>query len=146
VGGGLPYLGQDPRVAPYSYEGAAVNMDIPIFNGHLFSARKEAARYTAQAVTERVRNLRQQVENDVRNAWISASSAYQRIPVTEQFLRQANLALELAQGRYNLGLASIVDVTQAQLNVTQAQIENVSATYDYQIAYAQMQYTMGALR
>jgi outer membrane protein len=146
VGGGLPYLGQDPRVAPYGYEGAAVNMDIPIFNGHLFDARRQAAHYDALAVSERVRNLRQQVENDVRDAWISAYTAYQRIPITEQFLKQANLTLQLANGRYSLGLASIVDVTQAQLSLTQAQIENVSANYDYQAAYAQLQYTMGALR
>jgi outer membrane protein len=146
VGGGLPYLGQDPRVAPYGYEGAAVNMDIPIFNGHLFAARQQAAHYESQTVGERIRNLRQLIENDVRNAWISASTAYQRIPVTEQFLQQANLTLELAQGRYNLGLATIVDITQAQLNLTQAQIENVAATYDYQTAYAQLQYTIGALR
>jgi outer membrane protein len=146
VGGGLPYLGQDPRVAPYGYEGAAVNMEVPIFNGHLFSARRQAAHYDALAVSERVRNLRQQVENDVRDAWISTATAYQRIPVTEQYLKQANQTLQLAQGRYNLGLASIVDVTQAELNLTQVQIENVSATYDYQIAYAQLQYTIGALR
>jgi outer membrane protein len=146
VAGGLPYLGQDPRVAPYGYEGAALNVDIPIFNGHLFSARRQAAHYEAQASNERLRNLKQQVEHDVRNAWISASTAYQRIPVTQELMQQAQLAQELAQGRYNLGLASIVEITQAQLNLTQAQIENVSATYDYQIAYAQLQYTVGALR
>lgn len=146
VGGGLPYLDQDPRVAPYGYEGAAVNVDIPIFNGHLFSARRSAAHYETQASGERLRNLRQQVERDVRAAWISASTAYQRIPVTEELIRQAQLALVLAQGRYNLGLASIVEITQAQLNLTQAQIENVSANYDYQTAYAQLQYTVGSLR
>ena len=146
VGGGLPYLGQDPRVAPYGYEGAAVNLDIPIFNGHLFTARRRAAHYQAETVGEHVRNLRQQVERDVRNAWISASTAYQRIPVTVQYLNQANLAIKLAQGRYDLGLATIVDVTQAQLNLTQAQIENVSATYDYQSQYAALQYTIGLLR
>jgi outer membrane protein len=146
VGGGLPYLGQDPRVAPYGYEGAALNVDIPLFNGHLFSARREAAHYETQASNERLRNVRQQVERDVRAAWISASTAYQRIPVTQDLVAQAQLALELANGRYNLGLASIVEITQAQLNLTQAQIENVSATYDYQIAWAQLQYTVGALR
>ncbi len=146
VGGGLPYLGQDPRVAPYGYEGAALNVDIPIFNGHLFSARRQAAHYEAQAAGEHVRNLRQQVERDVRTAWISASTAWQRIPVTDEFVKQAQLALVLAQGRYNLGLASIVEITQSQLNLTQAQIENVSATYDYQTAYAQLQYTIGSLR
>ena len=146
VGGALPYLDQDPRVAPHGYEGAALNLDIPIFNGHLFTARRQAAHYEAQAASERVRNLQQQVERDVRNAWIAASTAYQRIPVTEQFLNQANQSLGLAKGRYDLGLATIVDVTQAQLNVTEAQIENVTATYDYQSAYARLQYTIGALR
>ena len=48
--------------------------------------------------------------------------------------------------RYNLGLASIVEITQAQLSLTQAQIENVTATYDYHVAYAALQYTIGALR
>jgi outer membrane protein len=146
VGGALPYLNQDPRVAPHGYEAAAVNVDIPIFNGHLFSARKQAAHFQALAADQRVRNLQQQVERDVRAAWIAASTAYQRIPVTENLLQQAQLALELAQGRYNLGLASIVEVTQAQLNLTQAQIENVSAKYDYQSAFAELQYSIGALR
>jgi len=146
VGGGLPYLDQTPRVAPYGYEGAAINLDIPVFNGHLFSAREQAAHYNTLAVTERIRNVRQAVENDVRNAWTAASTAYQRIPVTEQFLKQANDARDLAQGRYNLGLASIVEITQAELNLTQARIENVTATYDYEAAWAQLQYTIGALR
>ena len=146
VGGGLPYLDQDPRVAPHGYEGVAVNVDIPIFNGHLFSARKEAAHYEAQASDQRLRNMQQQIQRDVRAAWIAASTADQRIPVTEQLLKQATLALDLAEGRYKLGLASIVEVTQAQLNLTQAQIENVTAKYDYQSAYAELQYAVGALR
>jgi outer membrane protein len=146
VGGALPYLNQTPRVAPYAYEGVGVNVDIPVFNGHLFSARAQAAHYESLAEDQRLRDQQQGIERDVRTAWISASTAYQSIPVTEQFLKQAQLALELAQGRYNLGLSSIVEITQAELNLTQAQIENVSARYDYQSAYAGLQYTIGALR
>jgi outer membrane protein TolC len=56
------------------------------------------------------------------------------------------LALDLAQGRYNLGLSSIVELSQAELNLTQAEIENMSAKYDYQSVYATLQYTMGLLR
>jgi outer membrane protein len=66
--------------------------------------------------------------------------------VTAQFLRQAALALDLAQGRYNLGLSSIIELTQAQLNLTEAEIENLSAKYDYQTQYAALQFTIGALR
>ena len=89
-----------------------------------------------------------------RSEWFETSksrgrartNAYQRIDVTAQFLRQAALALDLAQGRYNLGLASIVELTQSQLNQTQAEIENLSAKYDYQTQYSVLQYTVGNLR
>jgi outer membrane protein len=146
VAGTIPYLDEQPRVTPRGYEALALNVEIPIFNGHLFTARREAARYEALASDRRLRDLQQQVEHDVRGAWSSASTAYQRIPVTEELVAQAQLALKLAQGRYNLGLASIVEITQAQLALTQAQIENVNARYDYQSAFAALQYTIGALR
>ena len=146
VGGALPYLEQNPRVAPGGYEGVAINVEIPIFNGHLFSAREQAARYESLAANQRVRDLQQQVEHDVRTAWLTVNTAYQRIPVTVELVSQAQLAQTLAQGRYDLGLASIVELTQAQLNLTQAQIENVGAQYDYESAYAALQYTIGALR
>lgn len=146
VGGVLPYLDQNPRIAPEGYEGLAVNVEIPIFNGHLFTARERAAGYESLAANQRLRDLQQQVEHDVRVAWLTASTAYQRIPVTVELMNQAQLAMTLAQGRYDLGLASIVELTQAQLNLTQAQIENVNAQYDYESAYALVQYTIGALR
>jgi outer membrane protein len=79
-------------------------------------------------------------------AWANASTAYQRFDVTAQFVQQATLALNLAQGRYNLALASIVELSQAQLNLTQAQIANLSAKYDYQSQYQALQYTIGQLR
>ena len=145
IGGALPYLDQTPRISPHDYEGVAVNLEIPIFNGHLFSARREAAHYEALASDQRLRDLHQRIEHDVRTAWITASNAQQRIPVTEEFVKQANLALQLAQGRYNLGLATVVEITQAQLNVTQAQIENVNAKYEYESAFAALQYTLGAV-
>jgi outer membrane protein len=60
-------------------------------------------------------------------------------------LKQAALALDLAQARYNLGLGSIVELSQAQLNLTQAQIEAASAKYDYQIQTSLLNYQAGAL-
>jgi outer membrane protein len=146
VAGAIPYLDEQPRVTPRGYEALAINVEIPIFNGHLFTARREAAHYEALASDQRLRDVQQQVEHGVRAAWSSAATAYQRIPVTEELVGQAQLALKLAEGRYNLGLASIVEITQAQLALTQAQIEDVNARYDYQSAYAALQYTIGALR
>jgi outer membrane protein len=144
VGGYMPYI--NTASIPSEYEGLAANVSIPIFNGHLFSARREAADQRALEADQRLRDELQQISRDVRVAWASANDAYQRIDVTAQFLRQATLALQLAQGRYDLSLASIVELTQAQLNVTEAAIENLSAKYDYQTQYSALQFTIGLLR
>ena len=147
VAGYIPYIAQLTSAAvPSEYEGAAVNVNIPVFNGHLFSARREAARYRALEADQRLRDEQERVSRDVRVAWASAMDAFQRIDVTAQFLRQAALALDLAQGRYTLGLSSIIELTQAELNQTQAEIENLSAKYDYQSQNAALQYTLGLLR
>jgi outer membrane protein len=147
VAGYTPYI-NTPATAPIpaEYEGVGANVSIPIFNGHLFSARREAAYQRALESDQRLRDQQQRISRDVRQAWASANDAYQRIDVTAQFLRQASLALQLAQGRYDLSLASIVELTQAQLNVTSAEIENLNAKYDYQIQYAALQFTLGLLR
>jgi outer membrane protein len=146
VAGYLPLINKGGGKIPSEYEGVALNIDVPVFNGHLFSARREAARYKANEADQRLRDAQDRIARDVRVAWANAMNAFQRIDVTAQFLRQATLALDLAQGRYNLGLASIIELTQAQLNVTQAEIENLNAKYDYQIQNAALQYSVGQLR
>jgi len=147
VAGAIPDIKQILSTnVPNNYEGAALNVEVPIFNGHLFAARREAARFRAQAEDQRVRDLQERIARDVRVAWSSSKTAFQNIDVTAELLREASLALELAQGRYNLGLSSIVELYQAELNITQAEIENLNAKYDYQSIYAMLQYTMGLLR
>jgi outer membrane protein len=144
--GFLPIINNSAGHVPAVYEGVALNIDIPIFNGHLFSARREAARYKLNEADQRLRDAQERIARDVRAAWANATNAFQRLAVTAQFLQQASLAVDLAKGRYDNGLATIVELTQGQLSVTQAQIENLSAIYDYQIQNAALQYSVGLLR
>jgi outer membrane protein len=124
--------------------GIGVNVSIPIFNGFLYSAEAKEARYRAQAEGERARSLRDQIVRDVRTAWLRANTAYQRIGVTAELLKQSNLALQLAQTRYQLGLSSIVELSQAQLQQTSAAIDNTNAQYEYRLAMATLNYQVGA--
>jgi outer membrane protein len=147
VAGYIPYIDQlTSQAIPSEYAAGALNVSIPIFNGHLFTARREAALDRAMEADQRLRDEQLRLARDVRLAWANASTAYRRIDVTAQLVQQANMAVNLAQGRYNLGLASIVELSQAQLNETQAEIENLSARYDYQSQYQALQYTIGQLR
>jgi outer membrane protein len=122
------------------YGAAGVNVEIPLFNGFLYTARSREASLRAQAAHDRLLDLRNQISRDVRIGWLNANTAYARRSVTQQLSDQSKLALDLADTRYRLGLSSIVELSQAQLQQTQAQISNVQADYDYRLALAILQY------
>lgn len=140
--GGTPV--RDSHLSPW-YGAAGVNLEIPVFNGFLFSARAKEADLQAQAVQQRLVDLRNSIAKDVRTSWLNANTAYDRLDVTSQLLKQANLALDLAQTRYRLGLSSIVELSQAQLQQTQAEITESQAGYEYRLASAILRYQTSGL-
>jgi outer membrane protein len=128
------------------YAAAGFNVNIPIFNGHQFGALRAEANYQAQAQNQYLRDLQIRITRDVQMAWLNANSGFQRLSVTQQLLNEANDALELAQSRYRLGLSSIIEFSQAQLNQTQALIDETSAKYDYEAQISALNFQLGALR
>ena len=133
----------DPYYVTNWWGAVGVNLNIPIFNGFLYSSEAKEAAYRSRADEERTRDLRDQIIRDVRTAWLQANTAYQRIGVTEQLLKEANLSLQLAQTRYQLGLSSIVELSQAQLQQTSAAIDNTNARYQYRLSLAALNYQIG---
>ncbi len=123
--------------------GVGVNMNIPIFNGFLFSAQSKEASIRAKAAAEQSRDLRDQIVRDIRTSWLSANTAYQRVAVTAELLKEANLALALAGTRYQMGLSSIVELSQAQYQQTDAAIGNTNAEYQYRLALANLSFQIG---
>jgi outer membrane protein len=140
--GGTP--ARDYHLAPW-YGAVGVNMEIPVFNGFLFSARAKEADLRAQVVEQRLLDLRNTIAKDVRTSWLNANTAYDRLDVTNQLLKQANLALDLSQTRYKLGLGSIVELSQAQLQQTQAEISQSQAGYEYRLALSVLRYQTSGL-
>jgi outer membrane protein len=128
------------------YAAGGVNVTIPIANGSLFGARHAQAEFQAQAQLEESRDLENRVARDVTTAWLAARTAYQRLDLTNQLLAHATDALDLAQSRYTLGITSIVELTQAQLNKTGAEIAQSTARYEYQARVSALRYQTGELR
>lgn len=139
---GVTPVRTDQILSPW-YGAAGANISIPVFNGFDYMARAKEADYRAQAASEQARNLRDAIARDVRTAVLNAQIAYQRIGVGKQLLDQANTALELAQARYKVGLSGIVDLTQAQLAQTEAEIGFTNARFSYQTALAVVTYQTG---
>jgi outer membrane protein len=141
-------VGASPiRAAQYyvsSWDGAiAANLNIPIFNGFLYSAQAKEAQLRAQATGQQTRLLKNRIVRDVQTAWLDANNAFTRLGVTGQLLNQANESLGLAETRYKLGLSSIVELSQAQLQQTEAEISNTNAQYQYRLTLATLNFQTG---
>jgi outer membrane protein len=114
-----------------------------VFNGFLFNARAKTADLQTSVDRQKLTELQNNIARDVRNAWHDSARAFERLSVTQQLREQANLALELAQSRYNLGLSSIVEFSQAELQKTEADISDTDAHYQYRLTQIVLAYTMG---
>ena len=129
---------------PNWYGAVGVNINIPIFNGSLYSARAKAADLQTELNRQKLSDLRNNIARDVRNSWQDTNRAFERLSVTQQFREQASLALDLAQARYNLGLGSIVEFSQAELQKTEADIADTDAKYQYRLTQIVLAYTISA--
>lgn len=139
--GGTPV--RDDLIQSSWYGAAGANVSVPVFNGFAFNARAHAADLQARAASEDVRNMRDNIARDVRTAVLNAQMAFRKIAVNKQLLDQANTALVLAQARYKVGLSGIVDLTQAQLAQTEAEIGYTNARFAYQTALSMVRYQTG---
>jgi outer membrane protein len=143
VAGGLPDA--DPRLRS-TYSAAGVNVNVPVFNGNLYAARRSEAELRAAAADKDLEDLVVQVSGQVRVAWLEANTAFRRLDVTARLVAQAEQTLRLAQTRYDNGLGSIVELNQAQLSQVSAEIAAAAAKYDYLSSRAGLNFVMGGLR
>ncbi|MBS1822997.1 MAG: TolC family protein [Acidobacteria bacterium] len=144
----LGVIGSTPVGSPQYFTGdwyGAIggNVNVPIFNGFRFTAQASQASLLAQAATEQTRSLHDQVVRDVRTAWLNANTSLQKVTVTAELLSQANTALELAKTRYDLGLSSIVELSQAELQQIEAAIGNANAVAQYKFAISTIRFQTG---
>jgi outer membrane protein len=131
---------------PDNYLAGGVQLSLPLFAGGLYLSRQHEAELKAQADAELLRTVEDNVIRDVRIAWLNVNNAVEQLQTTEQLLQHAAEAFELADARYQNGISSIVELSQAQLNLTSAQIANTNARYDVLIQEANLDYQIGALR
>ncbi len=131
---------------PNWYGAAGVNVQIPLFNGFSYNARAKTGDLQKEASHQRLLDLQNNIARDVRIAWQDSNRAYEQLSVTRELRQEANLALELADSRYNLGLSSIVEFTQAELQKTEADISDTVAQYQFQLAGRTLKYVTGNLQ
>ncbi len=83
------------------------------------------------------------VEQDVRQSYLSMREAEKRLQTTDVTVKKANEDLYIAQETYKAGVATNLDVFDAQLALTQAKTNHVQALYDYNVNKAKLDKAMG---
>jgi outer membrane protein len=143
--GGITPVSPDDVFEPHWYAAGGVNLTVPLFTGFRIDAQAQEARLRQKATEKQAQDLSDTIARDVRIAILSAQTAFRRIAVVDQFRQQTTQALALAQTRYKLGLSSIVELSQAQLQSTQAAVAAVNARYDYLLSLRTLDYERGQL-
>jgi outer membrane protein len=143
--GGITPVSPDGVFVPNWYAAGGVNLTLPLFTGFRIDAQAREARLRQTAAEKQAQDLSDSIARDVRIAILNAQTAFRRIAVADQFRQQTAQALALAQTRYKLGLSSIVELSQAQLQSTQAAVAAVNARYDYLLALRSLDYARGQL-
>lgn len=123
--------------------GVGLNLTIPLFSG--FSSVEQVRESTANihAIEARQNNLRLQIAKEIESAWLGVNEAVARMASTGKEVAAANESRELAEGRYQEGVGSIIEVTDAQSQALEASTANIQARYDYYIAVARLDHAIG---
>jgi len=120
-----------------------VTLSFPLFNGFLTKYQVEEARKNLRVFKANEESLKQNISLEVQKSYLNLKEAEERIPVTELTVKQAKENLNIANGRYKAGVGNPIEVTDAEVALTNAKTAYIEALYDYKVAEASLVKAMG---
>lgn len=118
-------------------------LSLPLFSGFLTGYQVGEARANLNVIEAGEASLRQTVALEVEQAYLSLGEAGERVPVARLAVKQAQENLDLATGRYEVGVGSPIELTDAQVTYANAVAAYNQALYDYKVAEASIEKAMG---
>lgn len=121
---------------------AAVILDVPL-NWHKVRHQVEKAKAQLAKANHQSQVIRQQIALEVEETYNDMLSTKERISFAQQNLEQAKERLQIAEGRYKSGVGNIIEVTDAQAFLANADAGYIQALYDHNRAVAQLERAVG---
>jgi outer membrane protein TolC len=138
---GNSFDGPGPLLRP-SWQ-VQTSLIFPIFDGLRTTNRVEETLRNYYVIRNQEEQQRQQVALEVEQAYLTLVELRDRIKANEAAANAAKENLDLATGRYQVGVGSIIEVTDAQTLYTEAQTTYIRSLYDYKIADALLTRAIG---
>jgi len=117
----------------------------PLFDGGLTRAQADSARASLDSARQKLQQLQIGVGAEVELNYLNAVEANNRIDAAEVAVRAAQVSLDAAEGRYEGEVGTVIEVTDAQVKLRQAEVDRVQAYYDYNTALAALRAATGQL-
>jgi len=128
-----------------NYSLIGVNVTVPIFTGFNVAYGVRQAQAVLEASEANADQVRLGVSLGVWNAYYALESANQQLTVTSGLTKTAEENEQVALGRYQAGVGTIVDVLTAQSAAALARQTRISAELGWQVARAQLALALGRL-
>lgn len=123
--------------------GLTATVALPIFDGGKGRAGVNAAQANLAAAQAKLEQARLTIRQDAYQAYLMAVQGGSTLVATEAAQKAADEALRVAEGRYQAGVATFLEVTTSRATAAQAQVNAVNARYDYQAALVTLRHAMG---
>jgi len=124
----------------YSY---GIQLNWSIFDGGNKVARYKEAKALLDSARSNVRDTELTIWQQVEQAYVNLISAEEQIGAAQKAVESAQENFRLSQGRFDAGVGTIIELTDAQLSLTQAQSQQAQALTDYRLAIAQLERNLG---
>lgn len=122
---------------------SSLTLEFPLFTGFTLKPEIERAVSDYAVVRAQLEELRQRIALEVEESFLNLVEAGERIKANEAQTRSAKENLDLANGRYQVGVGSIIEITEAQVINTRAQTDYIRSIYDHKVAEARLARAMG---
>ncbi|MFH1575242.1 MAG: TolC family protein, partial [Acidobacteriota bacterium] len=119
---------------------------IPLWDGGARAARRAQSLSQVRQEEVRTADLRAEIELEVRLARDSLRSSGEQVQVAQEGLSLAANELEQARRRYQAGVSTGLEVTDAQARMERAQGNRISALFQYNVARIQLAIATGTVR
>lgn len=120
-----------------------VTLNWSIFDGGNKIARYQEARKNVEAAQARIQAIDLSIGQEVIQGYLNLQESQERIGAAQKAVESARENFRLAQGRFDAGVGTIIELTDAQLTLTQAQSTEARALADYRIAIARLERALG---
>ncbi len=142
ISGGWGWVNQEFPPANRSWS-LSVSGSYPIFNGFQRETQVFRARASADQARQAQRAAELNLSSELDAAYATALSALAGIDLAEQNVELSTESLRVVQERYELGLATILELQDAQITLTQAEVDLVNGRFSYDVAIASIEALLG---